>query len=74
MESILRKTALRLDFVQITSSPPLALIWTTCTTFFRRRNPRFESQFFSQDTFPKKGLKLFMTNPHQEPVNLEEGA
>ena len=54
--------------------PPLNPIWTTCTTFFRRRNPRFESQFFSQDTFPKKVVKLLMTNPHQEPVNLEEGA
>ena len=43
-----RKTAVLLDFVQITSPPPP--IWTTCTTFFRRQNSRFESQFRTKNT------------------------
>ena len=29
--------------------PPLNPIWTTCTTFFWRRNSRFESQLRTQD-------------------------
>ena len=30
--------------------PPLPPIWTTCTTFFRRRNSRFKSQFRAINT------------------------
>ena len=40
------KNAVLLDFVQITPPP----IWTTCTTFFRQRNSRFESQFRTKNT------------------------
>ena len=31
-----KKVAVLLDFVQITLTPPLPLIWTTCTIFFER--------------------------------------
>ena len=32
-----KKVTVLLDFVQITSTPPLTLILTTCTTFFERQ-------------------------------------
>ena len=41
------KTAVLLDFVRITPLPP---IWTTCTTFFWRRNSRFEGQLRTKYT------------------------
>ena len=53
------KTAVLLDFVQITSHspPPLPPIWTTCTTFFRRQNSRFEVR--TRNTIqPKHSLRL----------------
>ena len=31
-------------------SPPFPPIWSTCTTFFRRQNSRFESQFRTKST------------------------
>ena len=40
-----KKVSVLLDFVQVTS-PLLTPIWTTCTTFFQRRNSRFEIHFF----------------------------
>ena len=47
-ERILRKNAVLLDSVQITSPPSPNL--TTCTTFFGRQNSRFESQFRTKNT------------------------
>ena len=41
-----KQAAVLLDFVQIT----LPLILTTCTTFFRRQNSRFESMFRTRNT------------------------
>ena len=41
-----RQTCFFLDFIQITPLP----IWTTCTTFLRRRNSRFERQFRTKST------------------------
>ena len=49
-EGILRKNCCSFGFCPYYLPPPLPPIWTTCTTFFRRRNSRFESQFRTRNT------------------------
>ena len=53
-EGFMKKVAVLLDFVQITSTPPLPLIWTNCTTLLNANVPKIQkSSYFFRETFPK---------------------
>ena len=61
-----KKTAVLLDFVQITSPPP---ILDRLYNFFRCQNSRFESQFRTKNTMyiqPKNQLKVQIIGILQE--------